>query len=988
MNFSIRGAEGLLESLFNDLLHIAFANQLESGRALFDIGKQFGGGWSDAVPFCCEDACQEVTVEVLAMDYWCNWSKCWTTVKVEDKTPPEVVCELFDATVSCSAYKTYYEPAVELALAGDFDSLQSVLGRYDKVKKDQYGAVAEKTSYTIYDLKCDSSKVTKDTLVYDEHLGYIWKTYTYYRAKYDLKKYERFNGQIADNCGLVCIEEKPWVNLDHCGNGFIKRVFKFVGQCTDEASGHFADTITRYQTIWVTNDCDITKAMFEVPKDTIIYSCGIEYDPDGSGNVAGLLSPESTGDAKYVFDNDCRLVGIGYYDKVFKIVGGDEACYKIIRTWCFADWCGLDKPIEKAWWQNPKYAGKYLTCVQKIIVYDSQPPICTIDEIPGEIEAAGCYYNLNTSVTLEDECGLLSYSWRLINTKTEATIASAYGELDSNPSGSIEINVEDLGQGSYKLKVTVTDECQNESVCDASFVITANKKPTPVCITSLTADLTPMDSDGDGAIDTAMAVVWASEFNVSSQAACGSSDDKLAFRIDFAVGDPVLPASSATSLTLGCKDQGTQEVRLYVIDESGSWDYCTVLLVVQNNAQGCGAVAHATGLLTGEILTEEGIEIELVDVMVEGNSGVALWEVDKVKGSYELDVTMGVEAFVRPQKDTDPLNGVSTSDLVAIQKDILGKASLDSWYKLQAADANNDGKVSAIDLIQLRKLILGMIDHLPSSDSWRFFEKESNKSFYHIDQMLESMKADFIGVKVGDVNGSNDPSLKAGRSGSAMTLLVSQFIEGNRITFLPSKQETIAGIQFTLEFDASQLKIVDVLPGTKLNLNREHLNLTHQANGWVTLSWNPADGNAMIIGEDDALFTLIVEQTGQVDLSETMTISSKVTRAEAYDQGGLEYPLNLNFVNGSIAHGFELLQNRPNPWSHETAIGFSVSESTQTILTVYDVSGRMVKQMTGVAHKGYQEWSIDARDMPHSGVYYYKLETNDGTAVRKMILMD
>jgi hypothetical protein len=281
-----------------------------------------------------------------------------------------------------------------------------------------------------------------------------------------------------------------------------------------------------------------------------------------------------------------------------------------------------------------------------------------------------------------------------------------------------------------------------------------------------------------------------------------------------------------------------------------------------------------------------------------------------------------------------------------------------------------------------------MIDHLPSSDSWRFFEKESHKSFYHIDQMLETMKADFTGVKVGDVNGSNDPSLKAGRSGSAFTLMVNQFVDGNRITFLPSKQQTITGIQLTLEFDPAHLKILDVLPGAKLNINAEHFNLTQQANGWVTLSWNPVDGNDISINDKDELFTLLVDQVGLVDLSESMTISSKVTQAEAYDQSGLEYPLNLNFVNGDLPKGFELLQNRPNPWTYETAIGFSVSESTPAILTVYDVSGRIVKHIAGVAHKGYQEWNINARDMPHSGVYYYKLETNDRTAVRKMILMD
>ncbi|WP_236981196.1 hypothetical protein, partial [Membranihabitans maritimus] len=45
-----------------------------------------GGGWSPSVPFKCEDACEEPMVELLVMDYWCNWGKAWVLVDVEDKS--------------------------------------------------------------------------------------------------------------------------------------------------------------------------------------------------------------------------------------------------------------------------------------------------------------------------------------------------------------------------------------------------------------------------------------------------------------------------------------------------------------------------------------------------------------------------------------------------------------------------------------------------------------------------------------------------------------------------------------------------------------------------------------------------------------------------------------------------------------------------------------------------------------------------------------
>ncbi|MBK9583675.1 MAG: hypothetical protein IPO48_17815 [Saprospiraceae bacterium] len=66
------------------------------------------------------------------------------------------------------------------------------------------------------------------------------------------------------------------------------------------------------------------------------------------------------------------------------------------------------------------------------------------------------------------------------------------------------------------------------------------------------------------------------------------------------------------------------------------------------------------------------------------------------------------------------MNGVSTLDLVMIQRHILGLQALDSNYKLIAADANNDGKVTASDLTDLRKLILGVTTALPNNTSWKF----------------------------------------------------------------------------------------------------------------------------------------------------------------------------------------------------------------------------------------------------------------------------
>ena len=149
--------------------------------------------------------------------------------------------------------------------------------------------------------------------------------------------------------------------------------------------------------------------------------------------------------------------------------------------------------------------------------------------------------------------------------------------------------------GTYKLKVQIMDECTNEGYCEYIITVTSDKKPAPVCLSSLTARLTPWDSDDDGEVDTAHAIVWAYEYDRSSEPAC--EDDSLEYRLEFLDGseDDETAAGDLDFLEVGCADIGTHLVRLWVISHpSGTRDYCDAVMVVQSDFSGC------TNLGTGE----------------------------------------------------------------------------------------------------------------------------------------------------------------------------------------------------------------------------------------------------------------------------------------------------------------------------------------------------------------------------------------------------
>jgi hypothetical protein len=87
-----------------------------------------------------------------------------------------------------------------------------------------------------------------------------------------------------------------------------------------------------------------------------------------------------------------------------------------------------------------------------------------------------------------------------------------------------------------------------------------------------------------------------------------------------------------------------------------------------------------------------------------------------------------------------------------------------------------------------------------------------------------------------------------------------------------------------------------------------------------------------------------------------------------------------------------LLQNEPNPFNPTTKIAFTLAREGEVALRVYTVDGRTVKTIyQGLARMGPNEQTWDGRDaggrqMP-TGVYLYRLVTDEGTQTRKMMLL-
>lgn len=129
------------------------------------------------------------------------------------------------------------------------------------------------------------------------------------------------------------------------------------------------------------------------------------------------------------------------------------------------------------------------------------------------------------------------------------------------------------------------------------------------------------------------------------------------------------------------------------------------------------------------------------------------------QGLFSLDVPPPGSSL-RPSKDGDDTNGVSTLDLILINRHILGVEPLPSPFHLLAADVNLTGSITTLDLIQIRKLILGINTEFPAQESWRFVrEDEGAEGLIHSpfpiteEDLANGAITGIKGVKVGDVSG-------------------------------------------------------------------------------------------------------------------------------------------------------------------------------------------------------------------------------------------
>ena len=405
----------------------------------------------------------------------------------------------------------------------------------------------------------------------------------------------------------------------------------------------------------------------------------------------------------------------------------------------------------------------------------------------------------------------------------------------------------------------------------------------------------------------------------------------------------------------------------------------------------------ASPYISGTIATNFGSPMPYVELSITGQPTVNV--LTETNGQYYWDGPLaGNDYTITPMMDFNHGNGVTTADLILINRHILGVERILDPYRLIAADVNRSQSISNLDLIAIQRIVIGITETFGNNTSYRFvdaaysFPQPANpwaapfpETITLNDLPVDGVDdADFIAIKIGDLNGDAVAPLQAASPRSAFHLLTSDSeLQAGATIAVPifaEEGQGLEGCQFTLRFNTSALE----LEGIDYGLAGEScFGWRFLDQGWITTSWYRQPGQEA--DSETPLFTLHfrARQTGV--LSRYLSIGSDFTPVEGYDEEARPNGLSLEFEGMEKTDGLVLFQNTPNPFYGETVIGFELPESGEASLRVYTVDGRLVYAFRGYFDQGYNEFQLGSSELPE-GTLFYTLQAAGQVVSRRMVV--
>jgi photosystem II stability/assembly factor-like uncharacterized protein len=154
---------------------------------------------------------------------------------------------------------------------------------------------------------------------------------------------------------------------------------------------------------------------------------------------------------------------------------------------------------------------------------------------------------------------------------------------------------------------------------------------------------------------------------------------------------------------------------------------------------------------------------------------------------------------------------------------------------------------------------------------------------------------------------------------------------------------------------------------------------------YTSLDWGGTWTNGSPVGETRHFYGVCLngEHNGTV-VGEIGTGLGNTGMMYYSDKNGM---VGVSQTGTTVPQKFSLNQNYPNPFNPVTKISFSMAKAGPVMLTVFDMTGKKVVTLVNTTlSAGNFEYEFDGAKLS-SGIYFYRIITNDFVDTKKMTLL-
>ena len=375
-------------------------------------------------------------------------------------------------------------------------------------------------------------------------------------------------------------------------------------------------------------------------------------------------------------------------------------------------------------------------------------------------------------------------------------------------------------------------------------------------------------------------------------------------------------------------------------------------------------------------------------------------------GNYLFNDIPGGDYISTPFKDDD-IGGLSGLDASRIARFSAGLYTL-NCLEMIAGDVSMNGDISGLDASRVARYAVGSITELNDDGiEWVFTPEpitecadwppivyESAREYTPLDSDLTD--EDFIGIRLGDVSGNWSPVVREPLTydASEITNIETGINSTLRIPIVIEEATAIEGIDISIEFNPEVLQLTELSLNEGILDNKDYVietNLEEAGQGIIVIY-----AQRDLVSESGIVAFIDFDVIGAVgskseiyftrfDVNETEA-SGGLQAVDSEDDEIVTRRLEVNVVQ-TLPKKFALYQNYPNPFNSKTLISYDLPKDTYVNIQIYNVRGQLVEELVnGVETAGRKQIEWNAKDR-NSGIYFYRLSTEDKTIIKKMLLL-